>query len=346
MPPISAVSEALEAVTDAFIAPSPLQAVAAEARSGLTATPKTLAPWLFYDETGSHLFEKITELPEYYLTRTERSIFTANATEIIQAAAAGTTQPLTLIELGAGTATKTGILLSAAVRQQGSVVYQPVDVSETALDEATENILANIPGVTVRSQLADYTREELPLDRLRNTRTLALYIGSSIGNFAPTAAIQVLTNLRAQLQPGEKLLLGTDLAPGPHKSVDDLLAAYNDAEGITAAFNLNVLTRLNRDLGTNFVLENFCHRVCWNPTQSRIEMHLESLRDQTVRIPATPTNTALTLRFAQGESIHTENSYKFTPATIAHLLASSHFTPDLTWHDPNTLFAVTLATAI
>jgi dimethylhistidine N-methyltransferase len=339
VPPISAVSEAL-------IASNPLQAVAAEASLGLTATRKTLAPWLFYDETGSHLFEQITELPEYYLTRTERSIFTAHAAEIIRAAASGTTQPLTLIELGAGTATKTGILLTAAVQQQGSVVYQPVDVSETALDEATDNILANVPGVTVRSQIADYTREELPLDRLRNTRTLALYIGSSIGNFDPTAAIQVLTNLRAQLQPGEKLLLGTDLAPGPHKSEADLLAAYNDAAGVTAAFNLNVLTRLNRDLGANFVLENFRHRACWNPAQFRIEMHLESLRDKTVIIPATPTTPALTLLFTQGETIHTENSYKFTPATIAHLLTSSHFTPNQTWHDPNTLFAVTLATAI
>jgi L-histidine N-alpha-methyltransferase len=322
------------------------EAVAREARQGLTATPKTLAPWLFYDETGSNLFEQITELPEYYLTRTERSIFTTHADEIIEAAVTGTTQPLTLIELGAGTATKTGILLSAAVRQQGSVVYQPVDVSETALAEAAANILANIPGVTVRCQIADYTREELPLDRLRNTRTLALYIGSSIGNFDPTAAIEVLTNLRSQLQPGEKLLIGTDLAPGPNKSEADLLAAYNDAEGVTAAFNLNILTRLNRDLNANFDLENFRHRACWNPTQSRIEMHLESLCDQTLIIPANPTTPTLTLHFTQGESIHTENSYKFTPRTIATLLASSHFTPNQTWHDPNNLFAVTLATAI
>ena len=346
MPPFSAVSEALDAVYDPLLARSPVQAVAAEARTGLTATPKTLAPWLFYDEAGSNLFEQITELPEYYLTRTERSIFTTHSDEIIKAAASGTTQPLTLIELGAGTATKTGILLSAAVRQQGSVVYQPVDVSETALAEAADNILTNIPGVTVRAQLADYTREELPLDRLRNTRTLALYIGSSIGNFDPAAAIQVLTNLRAQLQPGEKLLLGTDLAPGPHKSVSELLAAYNDAQGITAAFNLNILTRLNRDLGANFNLENFRHRACWNPTQSRIEMHLESLCDQTVTIPANTTTPTLTLHFTQGESIHTENSYKFTPRTIATLLASSHFSPNQTWHDPDTLFAVTLATAI
>jgi L-histidine Nalpha-methyltransferase len=330
------------------------ETVAREARAGLTATPKTLSPWLFYDETGSRLFEQITELPEYYLTRTERSIFTAHADEIIEqaiiqrtsASAAQPTPTLTLIELGAGTATKTGLLLSAAVRQQGSVVYQPVDVSETALAAATENILANLPGVTVRSQLADYTREPLPLDRLPNTRTLALYIGSSIGNFAPADAVEVLTNLRAQLQPAEMLLLGTDLAPGPHKSVADLLAAYNDAAGITAAFNLNILTRLNRDLGANFNLANFRHLAGWNPTESRIEMHLESLRSHTVTLPANPAGPALTVHFAQGETIHTENSYKFTAAAISTLLAQSSFVPTHTWHDPATRFAVTLATAI
>src|SRR5690349_6544490 len=212
------------------ISSSTSEAVAREVRSGLAATPKTLSPWLFYDEAGSHLFEQITELPEYYLTRTERSIFAAHADEILQEAARGQgpAGKLTLIELGAGTATKTGILLAAAVRQQGSVVYQPVDVSETALAEATENIRANVPGVTVRCQVADYTNQALPLNRLQNTRTLALYIGSSIGNFSPADALDVLTNLRAQLLPGDKLLLGTDLAPGDGKNVDDLIAAYND----------------------------------------------------------------------------------------------------------------------
>ena len=174
---------------------STMDAIAYEARVGLTATPKTLSPWLFYDEAGSHLFEQITELPEYYLTRTERSIFAAHATEIVSEAARGQgpSGKLTLIELGAGTATKTGILLAEAVRQQGSVVYQPVDVSETALAEASENILTNIPGVTVRSQVADYTREALPLNRLPDTRTLALYIGSSIGNFMPEDGRDVLS---------------------------------------------------------------------------------------------------------------------------------------------------------
>jgi dimethylhistidine N-methyltransferase len=324
------------------------EAVAREARSGLTATPKTLSPWLFYDETGSHLFEQITELPEYYLTRTERSIFAAHADEILQEAARGQgpAGKLTLIELGAGTATKTGILLAAAVRQQGSVVYQPVDVSETALAEASDNILNNIPGVTVRCQVTDYTREALPLNRLPNTRTLALYIGSSIGNFTPKDAREVLRNLRAQLLPGDTLLLGTDLVPGKHKTETTLLAAYDDAAGTTAAFNLNVLTRLNRDLGANFDADKFRHKVLWNPSASRIEMHLESLSTQRVRIPANSSGPALTVNFASGETIHTENSYKFTPHAVEALLASANFKAVRSWQDPQQLFAVTLATAL
>jgi L-histidine Nalpha-methyltransferase len=328
--------------------------VAQEARAGLTANPKTLSPWLFYDEAGSDLFEQITQLPEYYPTRIERSIFALHAPEILREAAAtrnGTPAPmLTLIELGAGTASKTGLLLAEAVRQQGSVVYQPVDVSETALAAARDNILANLPGVTVRVQVADYTREPLPLDRLPNTRTLALYIGSSIGNFTPEDARDVLRNLRAQLLPGDTLLLGTDLRPtgepGAHKTVHTLLAAYDDAAGTTAAFNLNILTRLNRDLGADFNTEAFRHKACWNSTESRIEMHLESLIPQRVHIPANAAGPALTLHFAPGETIHTENSYKFTPATVAALLTSANFTATNSWQDPHHLFAVTLATAV
>ena len=329
---------------------STTEAVAHEARTGLSATPKTLSPWLFYDEAGSDLFEQITELPEYYLTRTERSIFAAHAEEILREAASPDgphpSGKLTLIELGAGTATKTGLLLAEAVRQQGSVVYQPVDVSESALAAARDNILGNIPGVTVRVQVADYTREALPLNRLSDTRTLALYIGSSIGNFTPAAAIQVLRNLRAQLLPGDVLLLGTDLRPGESKTEATLVAAYNDAAGVTAAFNLNVLTRLNRDLGADFNLKNFRHQAIWNPAESRIEMHLESLTAQRVSIPANATGPALTVDFAPGETIHTENSYKFTPARVDSLLAAAKFVPTKSWQDPNHLFAVTLATAV
>jgi len=347
VPTTAAVSDSLY---ESLFAPSPADAVAAEVRAGLTSTPKTLSPWLFYDENGSRLFEQITELPEYYLTRIERSLFHTHADEIIKHASEPTGNDpapmLTLIELGAGTATKTGILLAAIVRRQRTVVYQPVDVSETALAEATENIRSNIPGVTVRCQVADYTTQALPLNRLPNTRTLALYIGSSIGNFSPDDACSVLRNLRAQLLPGDRLLLGTDLVPGESKTVAHLLGAYNDASGTTAAFNRNVLVRLNRELGANFHPENFEHKARWNASESRIEMHLISHIAQQVHIPANSAGSALTLKFAPGETIHTENSHKFTPGRIRSLLHTSGFTLTHTWTDPERFFAVNLATAI
>ncbi len=324
-----------------------LDFVAAEARKGLLAAPRTLAPWLFYDDRGSELFEQITALPEYYLTRTERSIFSAHADDILEAASGG--HVLTVVELGAGTAAKTGILLNAAVRRQGSVIYQPVDVSASALDEATANLKAGVPGITIRPQVANYTVEPLTLYRPQNTRALALYIGSSIGNFSPEEAADLLSNLRAQLRAGDSLLLGTDLAPnsdpGTHKSVTTLIAAYDDAAGVTAAFNRNILHRLNRDLGANFDPTCFAHRARWNPEHSRIEMHLEALSRQHIHIPANSAGPALTFDLHPGETIHTENSHKFTASSIHMLLSSSRFEITGTWQDPQALFRVTLATA-
>jgi L-histidine Nalpha-methyltransferase len=355
VPTIAAVYEALET-------PASQSAVAAEAHHGLTATPKNLAPWLFYDEAGSRLFEQITTLPEYYLTRTERDLFTTHADEIFQLLSHGTgcpisdgsssevglqsAQNLTITELGAGTASKTGILLRALTRLQPEVLYQPIDISPTALDEARETIERTIPGITVRPQTANYITDSVHIERPPHTKILALYIGSSIGNFSPSESSAILANLRAQLQPGDALLLGTDLAPNRTKSIQTLLAAYNDASGVTAAFNRNILTRLNRDLDANFNLSRFTHNARWNPTESRIEMHLESTCAQTIHIPENSTAPRLTLNFTPGETIHTENSYKFTPDAIATLLADSAFTPTRTFTDPQNLFAVTLATAI
>jgi len=327
-------------VSSIAIAPAVNEAVATEARRGLTSTRKTLAPWLFYDEAGSRLFEQITTLPEYYLTRTERDLFTTHANEIFLDLIAN----LTIAELGAGTATKTGILLRALTHSQPTVLYQPIDISPTALDEARE-LERTIPGVTVRPQIANYITESVRIERPLHSKILALYIGSSIGNFSPTEARAILTRLRAELEPGDALLLGADLAPSPTKSIQTLLAAYNDAAGVTAAFNRNILHRLNRELDADFQLDRFTHQARWNPTESRIEMHLESTCAQTVEIPANSSAAALTLHFAPGETIHTENSYKFTLAAIASLLADSNFTPTRTFTDPDNLFAVTLATA-
>jgi len=313
-------------------------AVLNEALTGLdkrSGEQKTLPPWLFYDELGSQLFDQITEVPEYYLTRTERALFKAHADEIVSALNA----PVTIAELGAGSASKTGILLQAAAAQQGTLLYQPIDVSPTALDEASAT-LTSIPGLIIEPQVANYITEPYTITRLDNHRVLALYIGSSIGNFSPTEAAGILRTLRSHLQPGDALLLGTDLAPGPQKSVATLLAAYDDAAGITAAFNLNILARLNRDLDANFNLTNFAHRARWNPADSRIEMHLESLTNQSVQIEGQR------IDFARGETIHTENSYKFTPESLTTLLTSADFTPTRTFQDPAQTFVVTLATAL
>ena len=315
--------------------------VALATRQGLLSRPRALPPWLFYDQRGSELFEQITLLPEYYLTRTERHLFEQHATSILLQLQA----PVTIAELGAGSATKTGILLAAATRLQGSVLYQAIDVSPTALQEARENITAHIPGITVRTEVANYVTEPIRLERLEGHKVLSLYIGSSIGNFSPEDALSVLARLRAQLLPGDALLLGTDLAPGPDKPLDVLLAAYNDADGVTAAFNLNLLARLNRELGSDFDLARFAHKATWNPTESRIEMHLVSQSRQIVHLPADPSGPTYVLHFAPGESIHTENSYKFTSASIGTLLAAAGFQPSRTFTDPDHLFAVTLAEA-
>lgn len=309
--------------------------VGAEVYRGLTALPKTLSPWLFYDEAGSQLFEDITELPEYYLTRTERAIFAEYGDEILEAAADGS--KLKMIELGAGTAAKTGLLLQAAVRRQGAVDYLAIDVSESALATAEQRIAEGIPGVNVISRVGDYTDgiEEIAC---AGQRRMVLYIGSSIGNFEPSDAVQVLREVRRTLAPGDKLLLGADRV----KERSVLVRAYDDEAGVTAAFNKNVLTRINRELGANFNLRLFRHRARWNQDQSRIEMHLESLIPQTIAIPALD----LDVKFGRGETIHTENSYKFTGSSIASVVERAGFSMTRCWTDERQWFGVYLATAV
>jgi L-histidine N-alpha-methyltransferase len=308
-----------------------------EVYRGLTARPRTLSPWLFYDQEGSQLFEQITELDEYYVTRTERGIFQANADAIIAAASAptphGLERRLTVIELGAGTATKTGLLLQAAVRRQQTVTYCALDVSESALHEARHNLTTAIPGVVFESRVADYTEGlgDLPAD---GTRRLVLYIGSNLGNFEPAQGRELLRDIRKQLTPGDMLLLGVDLV----KDIPTTVAAYDDARGITGAFNRNVLTRINRELGADFDLTKFRHKVRWNGEHARIEMHLESLMAQQVSIGSLD----LSLTFRRGETIHTENSYKFTIEGVHNLLAQTGFSVVENWTDSQKWFGVFL----
>jgi len=317
---------------------SSTSAIAEVVREGLHRTPKQLPPWLFYDEAGSILFEQITDLPEYYLTRMERDLLAAHCGDMIAAAADG--QRLRLIELGAGSADKTRTLLAAALAHQGTVDYLPVDVSETALDIACKRIEAELPGVQTAPVVADYTVDwAIPGAADGAGRQLLLWIGSSIGNFEPEAAVEVLRGIHRTMQPGDALLLGVDLAPCPGgKCVGELLAAYDDEAGVTAQFNSNMLVRLNRDLGADFDLENFTHWAEWNAKASRMEMHLESLRDQWVRIEA----LKLDVHFAAGERLHTENSYKYTMENIAALMAQAGFPVSESWTDPGEWFAVML----
>ena len=310
-------------------------------RQGLGQSPKQLPPWLFYDEAGSLLFEQITSLPEYYLTRTERALFGAHAGEMITAAADG--RRLRILELGAGSADKTRTLLAAALNHQGSVEYTPIDVSETALEAAQARLEEELPQVAVRAQVGDYT-QGLELEPCSNgERRLILSIGSSIGNFCTADAVDLLKSLSASLQSGDALLVGLDLAPAPNgKTVEALIEAYDDAQGVTAAFNKNMLVRLNRELDCNFDLDAFNHQIRWNETESRIEMHLQSLKAQTVRAGVLGQD----FYFAQGETIHTENSCKYRSGELERMLKASGFKTTHCWTDPNRWFAVYLATVI
>lgn len=298
--------------------------------------PRSLAPWMFYDERGSRLFERITTLPQYYPTRTERDILARNADAMIAALLAAKSEPLRILELGAGVASKTGLLLEAAVRAGAEVLYMPVDVSSDALNVACESIESTWPEVRAEPIILNYVTHPPKLEAFDGT-TLVLYLGSSIGNFSLEEARAILQNLSHQMQPQDAFLLGTDLV----KDVKKLLSAYDDDEGVTAAFNLNVLRRLNRELDADFDLDLFRHRALWNQAESRIEMHLESTCEQNVRIEA----AGLHLNFVQGETIHTENSRKFTERIIAELLEDSNLMIEASWKDERDWYTVTLARA-
>ncbi|MFA6954381.1 MAG: L-histidine N(alpha)-methyltransferase [Thermoanaerobaculia bacterium] len=312
----------------------PTNPIAEVVARGLLATKKSLPPYLFYDEEGSRLFEEITMLAEYYPTRVERSILIEHADEIVATAAAGGGFPLHVVELGAGTATKSEIILRSVVAQQGRCIFAPVDVSESAIDEATARLARTLPEVTVRPLVMQHD-EAFTHIRAIGPRRLVLFIGSSIGNFEDDEAHAILAGVRRSLAPGGALLLGTDLRKDPAI----LVPAYDDARGVTAAFNRNVLARINRELGGHFELDRFAHVALWNDAQSRIEMHLESLCAQRVRIEA----LGVEVGFRQGERIHTESSIKYDDARVDAMLERAGFVRERTFTDRDRLFAVHLA---
>jgi L-histidine N-alpha-methyltransferase len=304
--------------------------IASEVLEGLSAQPKRLPSKLFYDEAGSALFEQITEMPEYYLTRTERSILETYAGPILEEAG----PPLTLVELGAGTATKTCIVIEELLRRQNRALFYPIDVSPSALNEAVRQLGRQFPNLRVNPIVADYTGGVSALNRITG-RKLVLYIGSSIGNFEHDEAVRILRGIRRSLRAGDLFLLGADYA----KSPKILLPAYDDEAEITAAFNKNVLARLNRELDADFNLDSFRHVANWNRRCSRMEMYLESIEEQAVFIA----ELEMDLQFGQGERIHTENSYKYTDQMIESILRDSGFILEQSWSDRKKWFGVHLA---
>lgn len=296
-------------------------AVARMALEGLMAPRKTLTPALFYDEEGCRLFYRITELPEYYLTRTERGLL-ADIGPIV-AAAVG--PDAVLVEYGASTEDKAGYLLDT---KRAFQAYVPIDVAAPALDRMRARLALSRSGLAVYPLVADFMRP-VRLPRLPpNASVLGFFPGSTIGNLEPDAARDFMIRARATLGPGAGFLVGADLRKGP----EVLLPAYDDAAGVTAAFNRNLLVRLNREAGANFDVAAFAHRAVWNSAESRIEMHLVSERDQTVLVAGEA------IRFRRGETIHTENSYKHTPERLAALARAAGWIPRRSWTDPDRRF--------
>ncbi|HEX7165597.1 MAG TPA: L-histidine N(alpha)-methyltransferase [Acidimicrobiales bacterium] len=314
---------------DVHLQPDDLRsALVRDVRAGLTSSPKRMPPVWFYDDVGSQLFDEITRLPEYYLTRAERSILDAHARDIAELAKADT-----LVELGSGTSEKTRILLDA-LRDAGSLArFVPLDVSEQTLRDAAMSIASDYAGIDVHAVVGDFHRHLADLPR--DGTWLVAFLGSTIGNLDPAERRRFLFDLDCAMEAGDRLLLGTDLV----KPVEVLLAAYDDEQGVTARFNKNLLSVLNREVGATFEPERFAHVARWNADASRMEMWLRSLADQTVEVAG----LGFEVTFAVGEEMRTEISSKFTEAGVRDELWEAGFVVDASWTDDEGRFLLTLA---
>ena len=312
----------------AFVDHAPaLESFADAVLAGLARTPKSLPAKFFYDEKGSALFERITTLPEYYPTRTELGILEANAAHLAAMIGPGAQ----LIEFGAGALEKVRVLLAALETAEG---FTAIDISGAHLRAAAEELARDFPRIPIAAVCADYTRPiTLPEPLASSTaRRVGFFPGSTIGNFDPEAAIGFLATVHPVFEPRGLFIVGVDLK----KDRATLEAAYNDAQGVTAAFNLNILARINRELGGNLALDRFRHRALYNAERGRIEMHLVSLADQVARI------AGRTVAFAAGESIHTESSYKYAIDEFQSLAARAGWHPAGVLTDPQDLFSLHL----
>ena len=306
------------------------RALRADVRAGLSDIPKWLSPKWFYDAAGSALFERITELPEYYQTRAEHEILRRRAAEIAKLTGANT-----LVELGSGSSEKTRLLLEAMGANDTLREFIPLDVSASALRMAIDAISLDYPGLDIRGVVGDFTAELAALPR--DGERMVAFLGGTIGNLLPSEREEFLASVRAELRPGEWLLLGTDLVKDPAR----LERAYDDAAGVTAEFNRNVLRVLNRELGGNFDPGEFDHVARWNPQQEWIEMRLRASRAMRVSLPELP----LTVDFAAGEEIRTEVSAKFRHERVRDELAVAGFELQHWWTDEAGDFALSLAFA-
>jgi L-histidine Nalpha-methyltransferase len=301
-----------------------------DVRAGLGAKPKRLPPKYFYDDLGSALFEAICKLPEYYLTRAESEIFERHAAEIVGSLAG----PLELVELGSGSATKTRLLIDAILSSQPRLEYHAIDISSEALVTSARVLTEAHSQLSVRAYACDYVSlfasKSLPM----RDRTLVLFLGSNIGNYDPLPAAQLLRSVGRNLRAGDGILLGVDLK----KAIDVLELAYNDPTGVTAAFNKNLLGRINRELGGKFDLDDFVHEAHYAPVRGSVDSFLVAVREHSVRIDALD----LTLDFAARETIHTESSYKFSRGDIERLSHGTGFSLERTWTDEQARFGVNL----
>jgi dimethylhistidine N-methyltransferase len=291
--------------------------------AGLSSSPKSLSCRYFYDARGSELFEAITDLPEYYPTRTETAILAAHASDIADRVPEGAI----LVEFGSGSSRKTELLLAEML---DLAAYVPIDVSDAALAGAKQRLDGRFPALHVHPILASFNDEVVyPFDLFSRPK-VGFFPGSTIGNLTPAEARELLAGMGRTLGPDGRLIIGVDLKKDAHT----LLAAYNDAAGVTAAFNLNLLTRINRELRATFDLTQFRHEAVYNPREGRIEMYLISERAQHAAI------LGHTFAFARGERIHTENSYKYTVEEFRMLAREAGWQPEDVWTDKDSLFSV------
>jgi L-histidine N-alpha-methyltransferase len=324
------MTNTLAPMIDVHIGPDEIAAgLAGDVLSGLTARPRTLPPKWLYDDRGSELFDAITRLPEYYPTERERSILLANAALIARRSNADT-----IIELGSGSSDKTRCLLDAFTATGQLRRFIPFDVSEATLRWAAAVLAERYPGVEIHGVVGDYEHHlaELPI----GGRRMVAFLGGTIGNLRPEQRHRFLTDVAAILQPGDSLLLGADLVKDPAR----LVVAYDDPHGVTAEFNRNVLSVINRELGADFDPTGFRHEARWNAVEEWIEMHLVAERDHVVRIPS----VGLLLHLETGDSIWTEISAKFRRARVAHELGAAGFELDEWMTDPAADYAVSLST--